>query len=310
MPKISVLMTTLNSEKYISEAIESILHQTFENFELVIVDGGSNDNTINIINKFDDKRIRLFVVEGLRRSAQLNYGVEKSVGEFIAIMDSDDIALPERLKLQSEFLQANENINVVGTWAYLVSEDGEYNSLFKRPTRNNIIISQLLAMNGICFGTICFKRDLAEKNKFNEKLNISEDIEWFLRLSAFNSFANLPIPLMKLRQVKKSRSRYYPVKNQQLLESMEEYLIKKLNEANDFYNRVGTLRDLGLINYYYGSLKKARKYLLSSFFLFPVSILTIRYLVPILIFPEGIFEKVRNIKLFRKLAAIFRKIFV
>ena len=81
MPKISVLMTTLNSEKFLQKAIASILEQTYQNYELLIVDGGSEDNTISIIKNFKDDRIKIFVKNGFRRSAQLNFGITNSEGE-------------------------------------------------------------------------------------------------------------------------------------------------------------------------------------------------------------------------------------
>ena len=87
-------MTTLNSARYISDAVQSIILQTQQDFDLFIVDGGSSDGTIEKIKAFTDSRIRLFQCKELRRSAQLNYGLTKAAGEYIAIMDSDDIALP------------------------------------------------------------------------------------------------------------------------------------------------------------------------------------------------------------------------
>ena len=221
-------------------------------------------------------------------------------------MDSDDIALPGRLKLQLKCLQDNKNIDVLGSYAFLINENGENISMLKRPISNKVIISQLLAMNGISFPTICFKKIIAEKFLFNEQLQISEDLEWFIRLSTLYTFANVAEPLMKLRQVKNSRSRAFMGKDEHLISSIEEYLNNKLLEGGRKINKTEIFRNLGLVNYYYGSVKKARRYLLKSLFLNPLNLPTLRYLIPILIFPQGIFSEIRGNQFFLKLAMKFR----
>ena len=119
MPKVSVLMTAYNSEKYIAEAIESILGQTFSNFEFIIINDGSTDKTANIVEKYAkaDKRIK-FVNNKNNQGliAVLNQGLDLCRGEYIARMDSDDIAICDRLKIQVEYLDANPHVGVVGGW--------------------------------------------------------------------------------------------------------------------------------------------------------------------------------------------------
>ena len=301
MPEVSVIMTTFNSGKYITNAVQSILEQTFNDFEMIIVDGGSKDDTI--------EKIRKFIEEGLRRSAQLNYGIANASGKFIAIMDSDDIALLDRLKLQSGYMNINSRTDVIGSFAYLVDESCRNINVLKRPMHNNKIKEHLLAMNGMSFPTCFFKKKLAVETPFNEKLVISEDLEWFLRISQHAIFANLSIPLMKLRQVKNSRSRSYRNKDKLLLSSMEDLLKKRLLNSKIYTQKAEILRNLGIINYYYGSLRKARNYLLDSFYVCPINMLTLRYLIPALILPVSIFEKIRETKIFRSLATVFRRIF-
>ena len=100
-PKISVLMPTYNAEKYLKEAIESILNQTFTDFELLVIDDCSKDNTRNIVLSYNDKRIRL--IDGLQKglAAALNFGIKIAKGVYVARMDADDIALPERFSKQA-----------------------------------------------------------------------------------------------------------------------------------------------------------------------------------------------------------------
>ena len=116
-PKLSVLMPAFNSEKYISEAIESILNQTFTDYEFIIINDGSTDNTAKIIQKYakQDKRIK-FVDNKKNQGfiASLNQGLDLARGEYIAKMDSDDISLPERFEKQVEYLDKNPNCGLVG----------------------------------------------------------------------------------------------------------------------------------------------------------------------------------------------------
>lgn len=119
MPKVSVLMTAYNSEKYIAEAIESILNQTFGDFEFIIINDGSTDNTAKIVAKYAqaDKRIKFIDNKNNQGLiAVLNQGLDLCRGEYIARMDSDDIAMPERLEKQVEYLDANPHVGAVGGW--------------------------------------------------------------------------------------------------------------------------------------------------------------------------------------------------
>ena len=116
-PKISVLMSVFNGERYLIKAIDSILNQTFKDFEFIIIDDGSMDSSNAIIRSFDDPRVRLIENEkniGLTKS--LKKGIDLCRGEYIARMDGDDISLPERLKKQVEFMDHNRGVGISGTW--------------------------------------------------------------------------------------------------------------------------------------------------------------------------------------------------
>lgn len=125
-PPITVLMPAYNAGKYIREAIESVLQQTFADFELVIVNDGSTDNTLQVINAFDDERIRV-VSQANRGVAQaLNTGLKHSRGQYIARFDADDICYPHRLEKQLHFLNANPDYIMVGSGADYVLENGDF----------------------------------------------------------------------------------------------------------------------------------------------------------------------------------------
>lgn len=128
-PKVSVVMSVYNESRYISVAIKSILNQTFNDFEFLIIDDGSSDKTPEIIEHYAEKddRIRYIINEtnkGL--PASLNKGVEAANGEYIARMDADDKSLPKRFERQVEFLETNPDVHVVGCNVHIIGRNGEY----------------------------------------------------------------------------------------------------------------------------------------------------------------------------------------
>lgn len=129
MPEITILMPVRNGEKYIKESIDSILKQTFTDFELLIMDNGSTDRTVERIERYTDERIRL-----IRRKhnfiRNLNEGLELALGAYIARMDADDIMHTERLRIQLKRMKKNPNITVCGTWAKIFSDKGNERNVF------------------------------------------------------------------------------------------------------------------------------------------------------------------------------------
>ena len=123
-PLVSVIMSVYNGETYVREAIDSILRQTFKDFEFLIIDDASNDRTPQILRSYDDPRVRLLTNDkNIGQSASSNRAIEISKGEYIARMDSDDVAAPERLQRQVEFLDANTGVSVVAAWVEIIRND-------------------------------------------------------------------------------------------------------------------------------------------------------------------------------------------
>ena len=125
-PKITVLMPVYNGEKYLKESIESILKQTFRDFEFLIINDTSTDESEKIIRSFKDSRIKLIKNEkniGLTKS--LNKGLDLAKGEYMARMDADDISLPKRLEIQVAFMDKNPKIGVIGAWAKVIGESNK-----------------------------------------------------------------------------------------------------------------------------------------------------------------------------------------
>ena len=129
-PKISVIMSVFNGSKFLADAIQSILNQTFKEFELIIVDDGSTDNSLNIIRSFESADSRIKVIsklnEGLAKS--LNAAISASQGDFIARMDADDISYKNRLEKQYEYMQKNKSIDLCGCSMDIIDEHGNVTS--------------------------------------------------------------------------------------------------------------------------------------------------------------------------------------
>ena len=143
-PAISVLLPVYNGSPYLAEAIDSILNQTRNDFELIILNDGSKDNSAGIVHEYDDPRIRYYEHENIGLAATLNRGIGVSAGAFIARQDQDDISRPERFARQMTYLAAHPECVLVGTWADIWSENRGTERTLRHPTDNALIKLELL----------------------------------------------------------------------------------------------------------------------------------------------------------------------
>lgn len=196
MPSVSVLLAVYNDERFLAEAIESILTQTYTDFELIVIDDGSVDGTAEIIREYAgrDERIRFFqLAENRGQSAALNRGLAEARGDYVAKMDSDDISLPRRLEIQVDFLQSNPEIGVVGAQRKQV--DVNLNPLrdIDFPLRHAHIVTNLF-FGGWSIGggeALCRRELMRELGGFNSRV-ILGDWELYCRLVERARFANVP----------------------------------------------------------------------------------------------------------------------
>jgi glycosyltransferase involved in cell wall biosynthesis len=178
---ISVIISAYNNDKYIEEAIESILKQSYSNFELIIINDGSTDNTSKIIHKLAnlDNRIIVIDIDNIGISKARNKGLELAKGEYIAIMDSDDVALPNRLEKQLNFLIKNNldfcgsNIKTFGKTKY---------QIWKYPISEIDIKYLMLLDTTFAHPSVLIKSDLLKKYKYNTQYQAAEDYEIWVRL--------------------------------------------------------------------------------------------------------------------------------
>lgn len=162
MPEISVLMSAFNAEKYIEEAITSVLGQTFTDFEFIIINDGSTDNTEAIITKFSDNRIKYYSQDNQGVSKSLNRGLKIACGKYIAKLDADDICYNERFKKQFEFMEENPSYVVCGSFTDVIDENGEFIYKFTTiPTINEDIQLEMENRNCIVHSSSFYRRDYA-----------------------------------------------------------------------------------------------------------------------------------------------------
>ena len=206
-PRVSVLMAVHNGEKYLSSAIKSILDQNFKNFELIIIDDGSEDSTVGIINKFLDKRIRFYKQEKRGLAASLNQGISLAKGEYIARMDADDISLMERLEEQVNFLNENPNYAFCGTWAQLINGQGEIFGEIHFPKGDKMIRRVLMQYNPFIHPSLCLRKKALKKiGGYDESFIRAQDYDLVLRLMREYKGANLGQSLLQYRQSERSIS--------------------------------------------------------------------------------------------------------
>lgn len=200
-PEITVLMSVYNGEKYLREAIESILNQTYKNFEFLIINDGSTDSSRDIILSYNDPRIQLVDNEqniGLTRS--LNKGLKLARGEYIARMDADDISMPERLGKEVAFLDQNKNVGLVGTYYLMINENGKALHTIKCLTEGGELKDKLLIGNQFGHGSVMFRAECIEKvGLYREEFKSAQDYDLWLRIADFFDVANIPEVLYNWR---------------------------------------------------------------------------------------------------------------
>lgn len=200
-PSITVIMIVYNGERYIGEAVASILNQDFDDFELLIVDDGSTDGTITAIEQFDDSRIKVFRNgENKGVAFSRNFGLSAVRGRYIAIMDSDDVAFPDRLSLQYHFLEAHPNVALCGGQAILIDQSGREIGTFEQVPTGYEHLSMHLLFRDIFINPSCmFRRSAALQLGGYRDLGVAEDFEFYFRMSNTHVLANLRDYLIKYR---------------------------------------------------------------------------------------------------------------
>lgn len=185
----SVIIPTYNRAKFIDKAIASLLNQTYKNFEIIVVDDGSTDNTEEVVGLFKNSKVKYFKKENQERGAARNYGAKLAIGDYVNFFDSDDIAYDNHLQVAFETIKANDCPDVFAlNYDVLVSENKLKSQVKFKDINKQLISKNLLSCNGVFI-----KKEVLQKNSFSEirDLSASEDyLLWFLLASQFKIVGN------------------------------------------------------------------------------------------------------------------------
>lgn len=204
-PRVSVLMPLYNGEKYVKKAIESILNQTYTNFELLLIDDCSTDSTMDIVNDFKDERIRI-IKNGKNSgiSYSRNVGLKEALGEYIALMDDDDISVKNRLQLQVDFLDSNQDIDVVGGRYGIIDEDDNIVNVNELALKNpKYVRASLNFYDPIGNGSTMFRAKFIRDNniKYEEQCLGMEDYKFWIDCSLVGKISSIPQILYYWRNI-------------------------------------------------------------------------------------------------------------
>ena len=196
LPDISVLMPVYNGEQYLHKAIESILNQTFTNFEFIIINDGSTDNSCGIINKYasKDKRILPITQNNIGLTKSLNKGIQIAKGKYIARQDADDYSSSDRFFNQFFILESMEEVGIVASGYYVFSEKEKFGEMLIPKIRD------FPRVNVFAHGSLMFRADLVRKNPYDERYIYAQDYELVFRLFKQTKIYIVPNVLYYLRK--------------------------------------------------------------------------------------------------------------
>lgn len=199
-PRVTVFMPVLNRAHTLRLAIDSVLAQTFEDFELLLIDDGSTDASVEIVTSYRDPRIRLLVHEenqGIPRTR--NHGLAEARGELLAILDSDDAAHPTRLAHQVSYLDENPQVAAVGSWLKVMNKNGRVKGILLRPTRPDEVRAQILFVSCFKNPAMTARTEIVRRFGYREQFTYCQDIDLWARISEAHALANIPRFLTRYR---------------------------------------------------------------------------------------------------------------
>lgn len=202
-PFVSVIMPAYNAEKYIAEAIDSILNQTYKNFELIILDDASTDNTWKIIEDYASKDKRIISIrneKNLYIAGNRNKGISIAKGTYIVWQDADDVSYPTRIKKLVQFMEDSVRVGICGSYIQSFNERGDLD-VRRYATDDRTLRAHIFMFSPVAQPAAIIRSDIFSKvGEFDESYPPAEDIDMSFRIGEFYDFANLPEILLKYRE--------------------------------------------------------------------------------------------------------------
>ena len=225
---VSVVMPVFNGEKFLKIAIESILNQTYTDFELIIISDGSTDRSVEIIKSYQDNRVRFLENEENKGIFYTrNRLLEEAKGKYVAILDCDDYAETTRLEKQVRFLDKNEEFGLVGSWVTLIDRENRIKEVWNLEHRPERIPSKLLFLNQFAQSSVMMRKEFAEL-KYREEIPLAEDYDLWVRISQKTRVINLAEFLVKYRLHQENISQIKVIELQKNVFKIYKYQLEKL----------------------------------------------------------------------------------
>ncbi len=224
MPKVSILMPVYNAEQYLSQALDSIVSQSFEDWELILINDGSTDRSESIIMDYDDERI--FYIKNpvnLKLIKTLNKGIDYCGGQYIARMDADDICHPDRLKRQVEFLDSHPQVLMCGTAAAVIDNSGKKTGNIHNLTSDDYLQINLMFSPSFIHPSMMIRTEVLKQNKYDEAYKHVEDYDLWCRIAKLGKVANIDDELLRYRWHDSNVS----VLNSEVQRELKDELIKR-----------------------------------------------------------------------------------
>lgn len=271
MPEVSVIIPVYNAEKFIKKTIESVLNQTYKDYEIIIIDDGSTDNSKKILDEFKDK-VRYFKQANSGVSSARNMAIKEAAGKYIALLDQDDIWYPEKLEKQISFIKENPNVGMVyGDCYYIDDKDKVIYRVFEdQKYYQGKIFENLVIDNFVPIPTVLIKKEVLDKTGlFLENYSYAEEYELFIRIAKDYDIGCINEVLAGYRVHDTNLSKNIDKSLQEDIRVKEDALQKYAKQIEPIKNKVKRK----LAGYYYefgrfyqkaGQSKMARQYLAKS----------------------------------------------
>jgi glycosyltransferase involved in cell wall biosynthesis len=245
-PIVSVIIPVYNKREYITETVNSVLNQDFGSFEIIVVDDGSTDDSLEVVMSINDPRLQIFSQSNSGVERSRNFGFSKSVGPFVVFLDADDLMSSTRLRKQVDLFNATKDLVMVGTWASVIDHSGTIIGSIRPPASNTALQLAHLFRNQFVCSSVMIKRSALENGVvFNEThgKRFAEDFDLWLRVAKNGQVANIPEKLTAYRRLNASRSQS---SDRSLLESARDVSAEWLHLNTRCFESVASARSFVL----------------------------------------------------------------